>query len=42
MRKSIKKFKATRKKTINNTKEKEGRFDSPKTTPRERNSTKGG
>jgi hypothetical protein len=42
MRKNTKKFKATRKKTINNTKDKKGRFNSPKMTPRERNNTKGG
>jgi hypothetical protein len=42
MRKNTKKFKATRKKTINNTTEKERGFDSLGTTPKERNNIKGG
>jgi len=42
MRKSTKRFKATKKKTISNTTKRRGGFSSLKATPRERISTKGG
>jgi len=40
MRKHTKKLMVTKKKTINNTIEKEGGFDSQETTPKEKNITK--
>jgi hypothetical protein len=40
MKKHTKKLMATKKKTINNTTEKEGGFDSPEVTPKEKNITK--